>query len=144
MLVSHIQVMFKNYTHLTIHSRFTVSLCAKYTMTSKTDMMPEAHECFQREILICAHRISRNIQSYSYKIMYVMYICKLLFINHAPLCLGATIQTQCYKNIQLPPKIKFSEYQMFLCMDTYKSRVGKQERKECILRKINRLETGSH
>ena len=86
--------MFRNYTHLTIHSRFTVSLCAEYTMTSEGDMMPEAHECFQTESLVYAHRASWNIQSYSYKIMYVTYICKLLFINRAPLCLGARIQTR--------------------------------------------------
>lgn len=45
-------------------------------------------------------------------------------------------------NIQQPPKIKFPGYQMFLCMSTRESRVGRQERKECILRKINWLETG--
>lgn len=105
-LVRHIQVMFRNYTHLTIHSRFTISLCAKYTRTSENDMMPEAHECFQREILIYAHRASWNIQSYSYKIMYVMYICKSLFINHAPLCLGATIQTRVLSKYSVATKNK--------------------------------------
>jgi len=68
--------------------------------------------------------------------------CSLLIVLHYVWELE--YKQECYKNTQLPPKIKFSEYQMFLCMDTYKSRVGKQERKECILRKINQLETASY
>lgn len=47
-----------------------------------------------------------------------------------------------YEISNWPPKIKSSDCQMFLCVSAWESGVGREERKECILRKTNWLETG--
>lgn len=47
-----------------------------------------------------------------------------------------------YEISNWPPKINSSDCQMFLCVSAWESGLGREERKECILRKTNWLETG--
>lgn len=61
--------------------------------------------------------------------------CPVLYLE------GDTTQNV-YEISNWPPKIKSSDCQMFLCVGAWESGVEREERKDCILRKTNRLETG--